>query len=152
MSLSESRPFRFRDCGFILSVALTGCSTFNATNCVNGQWQSMAFVQGQAGNPKSETDLFLRNCEGVGATLNHEEFLERYHAGLKEYCKAENGFRQGEKGRNYHQVCPADIEPAFLAEYERGYAEYRARKRIENLQRVDGSGRDQTRASSSPGR
>ena len=39
---------------------------------------------------------------------------------MRIYCKESNGFAVGHSGATYQGVCPADLEPDFVAEYNSG--------------------------------
>ena len=40
--------------------------------------------------------------------------------GLQSFCTYNNGLAQGKQGRTYKQVCPPELEPDFLAGFEKG--------------------------------
>lgn len=46
--------------------------------------------------------------------------LAKHMEGLREYCLATNGYSIGASGKVYGKNCPADLEKAFLKEYQRG--------------------------------
>jgi predicted nucleic acid-binding Zn-ribbon protein len=50
--------------------------------------------------------------------------LDSYRAGHAEgvrvYCRESNGFAVGHSGATYQGVCPADLEAAFVSEYNSG--------------------------------
>lgn len=50
--------------------------------------------------------------------------LSRYQEGLKQYCAKSNGFHAGQSGVAYKNVCPENLEPAFLVEYKKGRSVY----------------------------
>ena len=39
---------------------------------------------------------------------------------MRVYCRESNGFAVGHSGATYQGVCPADLEPDFVAEYNAG--------------------------------
>jgi hypothetical protein len=48
----------------------------------------------------------------------------RHEAGVREYCAATNGEAAGAAGKKYNQICPKDLEAAFLPEFNRGRKKY----------------------------
>lgn len=47
-------------------------------------------------------------------------------AGVREYCQAANGETAGSSGRKYNQICPKELETAFLPEFKKGRRKYLA--------------------------
>ncbi len=43
---------------------------------------------------------------------------------MKDYCAKTNGYTAGSSGKKYLNICPKDLEPAFLPEYRRGRKKY----------------------------
>ena len=43
--------------------------------------------------------------------------------GLRSYCTLENGYEAGYAGRRYRDVCPPELEIAFLQGYQQGRKE-----------------------------
>lgn len=55
-------------------------------------------------------------CDPGQATV-----LRQKHAdGVKAYCAVDNGFNAGSSGKKYQNICPANMEAAFMKEYRRG--------------------------------
>ncbi len=55
-------------------------------------------------------------CDG----MNLKKLTDRHQTGVKEYCRKDNGYPAGQKGTAYNQICPDDMEKAFLPEFNRG--------------------------------
>lgn len=55
-------------------------------------------------------------CIGQGLTTLHA----RHKAGVLEYCQKSNAYSAGARGKAYNKICPIDLEPAFLPEFNRG--------------------------------
>lgn len=60
----------------------------------------------------------------------------RHQQGVKEYCAVKNGFAAGAKGRAYNNICPAEMEAAFLPEFKRGRKKYLGTMITENNARI----------------
>ncbi len=69
-------------------------------------------------------------CEG----LNLKVLRERHKDGVREYCKKSNGYSAGAKGNVYNQICPKDLEEAFLPEFNKGRRNFLAES-IRNKER-----------------
>lgn len=62
----------------------------------------------------------------------------RHQDGVREYCAVDNGYAAGASGKKYQNICPAELEKAFLPEYRRG------RKKYLNVLIADGQGQMST--------
>lgn len=66
-------------------------------------------------------DLFSRDlCEGPEINM----LLGQYKKGINDYCAKANGQTAGASGKKYQNVCPKELEPAFLVEYRKGRKKY----------------------------
>lgn len=62
-------------------------------------------------------DFFLREiCEGPQINV----LIAEHKRGLGEYCAKTNGYQAGTSGKKYLNICPKEVEPAFLKEYRKG--------------------------------
>ena len=75
----------------------------------------LAFQTGKKGDFFSE-----ELCDGPGI----REMKRRHGEGVKEYCQGTNGQRAGGSGKKYNGICPKDLEPKFLVEYNKGRKQY----------------------------
>jgi hypothetical protein len=55
-------------------------------------------------------------CDGE----NEHKMRARYTEGLRVFCEAENGYHFGAGGGVYENVCPKELENAWLAQYRKG--------------------------------
>lgn len=74
-----------------------------------------AYNVGKSGTPYSN-DL----CEGPQSTV----LRQKHKQGIEDYCHKSNGYNAGSSGKKYQNVCPANLEPAFLVEYKKGRKKY----------------------------
>lgn len=56
--------------------------------------------------------------------LNVNALQVKHRAGVIEYCQKSNGYSAGSKGKAYNKICPAELEVAFLPEFNRGRKKY----------------------------
>lgn len=61
-------------------------------------------------------------CVGQGLS----SLQVKHRAGVNEYCQRTNGYSAGAQGQAYNKICPADLESAFLPEFNRGRKRYLA--------------------------
>lgn len=59
-------------------------------------------------------------CDGQ----NENKMRARYTEGVRQFCLAENGYHFGASGGSYQNVCPKDLEAAWLVEFRRGRKVY----------------------------
>lgn len=71
-------------------------------------------------------------CTGMG--LNNLRGLHR--AGVLQYCERSNGYSAGTKGDPYNKICPAELEKAFLPEFNRGRKRYLSAKISQNNSQI----------------
>ena len=97
------------------------CSTvMSESDCVNADWQSIGEQDGTSGAPDSIFEDRFKRCSKFNIAANTEAYQLGRTAGLKKYCTPAAGFETGKAGNLYQNVCPAETEAAFLAEYELG--------------------------------
>jgi len=66
-------------------------------------------------------ELFSRDlCEGPEINM----LLGQYKKGISDYCAKANGQTAGASGKKYQNVCPKELESAFLVEYRKGRKRY----------------------------
>jgi hypothetical protein len=66
-------------------------------------------------------DVFSRDlCEGPEINM----LLGQHRKGINDYCAKANGQNAGASGKKYLNVCPKELEPAFLVEYRKGRKRY----------------------------
>lgn len=66
-------------------------------------------------------DSFSRDlCDGP--EING--LLQNYRRGITDYCAKTNGMAAGASGKKYQNVCPKELEPAFMVEYRKGRKKY----------------------------
>jgi len=62
-------------------------------------------------------------CTEVGYPADIAAYQAGRAAGLKTYCTLENGYEVGYSDRRYRNVCPSELETAFLQGFEQGRKE-----------------------------
>lgn len=68
-----------------------------------------------------EGSMFSRDlCDGPEINV----LLQNYRRGVTDYCAKTNGQNAGASGKKYQNICPKELEPAFLVEYRKGRKKY----------------------------
>lgn len=125
-------PKSFRDI-FLICLCLgftTGCSTLSQEECLVADWQMIGREDGVAGRDASYIGNHRKACAEYGVVPDLQEYQHGYDDGLVIYCTEHNGFNQGQNGVRYNGVCPAHLEPDFLAGYREGHEIYVLRSKI----------------------
>jgi ribosome modulation factor len=113
------------------TLLLAGCSTtMNKDECRTVDWRTIGYEDGVAGQSGQQIGQHRRACAEYGVTPDLEAYLAGRAEGLREYCQPHNGYRAGVNGAAYHDVCPADLAPAFVAAYDSGHELYVRERRV----------------------
>ncbi|WP_296819031.1 DUF2799 domain-containing protein [Brevundimonas sp.] len=99
---------------------LNGCATLSEEQCLVGDWYGIGVSDGASGYAMSRIDDHTEACARHGVSPNMTAYAEGRARGLLSYCTPQVGFREGREGDGYAHVCPADLEPDFLAAYSDG--------------------------------
>ena len=99
---------------------IAGCSGMSEQACVTADWRTVGFEDGTAGRSEGGIGRYRQQCSEHGVTPDLESYRAGHAEGVRIYCKESNGFAVGHSGAQYQGVCPADLEPDFLAEYNSG--------------------------------
>lgn len=97
-----------------------GCSGMSEQACVTADWRTVGFEDGTAGRSEGSIGRYRQQCSEHGVAPDLESYRAGHAEGVRIYCRESNGFATGHSGAAYQGVCPADLEPDFLAEYNAG--------------------------------
>jgi hypothetical protein len=100
---------------------LAGCSGMSEQACATADWRTVGFEDGTAGRSEGSIGRYRQQCSEHGVSPDLEGYRAGHAEGVRIYCKESNGFAVGHSGATYQGVCPADLEPDFLAEYNSGH-------------------------------
>ena len=113
----------------------TGCATMDKSECRNADWRIVGLEDGAAGRQLSYVGNHRRACAEYGVKPDLDAYRDGHAAGARQFCTPANGFRQGRAGRDYGDICPADLEAGFLAAYATGRQMHDLSSEIDRLQR-----------------
>ena len=99
---------------------VAGCSGMSEQACVSADWRTIGFEDGTYGRSEAGIGRYRQQCGEHGVTPDLASYRQGHAEGARIYCRESNGFAAGHSGAAYQGVCPADLEPAFVAEYNAG--------------------------------
>ena len=118
----------------LLLPALTGCASLSEKDCRGGDWYSIGLRDGASGRAEDYVSQHAAACQELGIAPDHERWLEGRDKGLERFCTARNGYRVGEVGGSYQDVCFAGAEMEFRRGYDLGLRMNRVRSRLEQIE------------------
>lgn len=83
-------------------------------------WYEIGRLDGLSGTPLRKLEEHKHQCPDGPEAVHEEMYTNGRNAGLVEYCSAQGGLEAGRNGDQYMSVCPAHLEPVFLANYQLG--------------------------------
>ena len=106
---------------FAVGMFLGSCATApSLEQCAGADWRRIGEIDGLAGERQSASDDFMTECAALQIAPDREAYLLGYEEGLAGYCTPAGGFEAGRSGLDYKDVCAAEVERAFLLEYNLG--------------------------------
>ena len=99
---------------------IAGCSGMSEQACLSTDWRTVGFEDGTYGRSEAGIGRYRQQCGEHGVTPDLASYRAGHADGVRIYCRESNGFAVGHSGATYQGVCPADLEPAFVAEYNAG--------------------------------
>ncbi len=117
----------------LLSIGLANCATMSKDDCLTADWERVGYQDGTRGHTASRVESHAKACSKHGISPDLDLYRKGRAEGLKEYCRPDNGFREGLAGRDYRGVCPEDMRDDFLYAWQDGQTVYKARRRVEKL-------------------
>jgi hypothetical protein len=103
-----------------VAYGLAACSGMSEQACVSADWRTVGFEDGTAGRSPANIGSYRNACAEHGVAPDLDAYRAGHAEGTQIYCRESNGFAVGHSGAGYQGVCPADLEPAFVAEYNAG--------------------------------
>lgn len=99
---------------------IAGCSGMSEQACVTADWRTVGFEDGTLGRSEATIGRYRQQCADHGVAPDLDTYRAGHADGVRVYCRESNGFAVGHSGATYQGVCPADLEPDFVAEYNAG--------------------------------
>ncbi len=122
----------------VLAAAMTtllgGCASMTPEECLSADWYQQGVHDGGRGRPLSLIEEHREACAKVGVDVDTARYRAGREEGLRTYCTPSVGFEEGRRGNYYSNVCPPQVERAFLDAYRRGQRIHEAQRRVDSLQ------------------
>lgn len=103
-----------------VSLLAAGCATLTPDECLHADWRAIGHEDGAAGRGVERLAHHRSACAKVAVTPDFAAYQAGHAAGARVFCHPANGYRVGRNGYVYTGICPADLEPEFLAALEEG--------------------------------
>lgn len=120
------------------SILLTGCSTLSQQECETGDWHGIGYFDGRNGHPVTRLNDHQKACAEYSIPINTQIYMQARADGLLQYCQPESGYQEGRNGREYKNVCPFELESAFLMEYRLGEKIYLQEQKVKEKEQLIG--------------
>jgi len=119
--------------GVRVGVKNGGCAGMSQQACLSSDWRTVGFEDGTQGRSEGNIANYQRQCAEHGVQPNLDAYREGHAQGVEVYCRAGNGFEAGHSGAVYQGVCPKNLEPEFLANYNSGRRLYEFESAVRNI-------------------
>ena len=115
-----------------LTLVMSGCSSMSQNECLMADWRTVGYEDGVNGYSGDRIGQYRKSCAKYGVTTNLDLYQKGREQGLLEFCQPANGYRAGTQGRSYNGVCPASLEPKFMAAFDSGHQLHVLQSRVSN--------------------
>lgn len=115
--------------------AMQGCATMSQEECETGDWYAIGYEDGAQGRNAERIGKYRKACADHNITPDLGAYQDGRKEGLREFCQPQTGFATGRRGYSYSGICPADLEPAFVAAYQEGRHLYSLRTQVNDTTR-----------------
>jgi hypothetical protein len=92
--------------------------------CLVSDWRTVGFEDGVRGATADSIGRYRKTCAKHGVAPDFEAYQAGRAEGLRSFCQPGNGFDLGARGGSYRGICPADLEPEFVASFQDGRVLY----------------------------
>jgi hypothetical protein len=103
--------------------------------CRAADWRAIGYEDGRQGRDAAALGARRKDCADHGVTPHFQAYRDGHGEGIAEFCRPQNGYRLGTRGYRYGGVCPARLEPGFLAAHGDGYGLYQRRVTVSRLKK-----------------
>lgn len=114
------RVLQISTVGLLLSFILSGCGGLSKNECRTADWRTIGYEDGSRGYPLSQIGKYRKDCADHSVTPNMASYKAGHQEGVKHYCQPRNGYHVGMRGSTYYNVCPQELNLAFLDAYDYG--------------------------------
>ena len=116
----------------VVLLALNGCASMSADECVMSDWHTIGFEDGARGYTMDRLGQHRKACAKHGVATDLRGYQSGRYEGLQQFCQPSRGFTLGAGGGQYNGVCGDHSEPQFLDAYRSGYRLYNLRSTVDS--------------------
>lgn len=120
-------------CLIAFVLGLPGCASMSGQECAVADWEAVGYEDGVRGASGDRIGNYRKACAKHGVAPDLKAYQTGREAGLREYCRPENGYNLGVRGGTYSGVCPADLDVDFFAAYTDGKRLYELRASVRRI-------------------
>tara|TARA_B100000029_G_C17308765_1_gene863543 strand:- start:334 stop:726 length:393 start_codon:yes stop_codon:yes gene_type:complete len=124
---------------FILSffIFFSGCASLTEHECKVANWYKIGLKDGQKGHTEDQIKDHKKACAKVKITPDSKQYKKGREIGLQDFCTESTGISYGISRRDFPDVCPSELLPAFEKGYKKGlnYAKENSRRKAEKRRR-----------------
>ena len=124
----------------LVSWLLAGCASMSESECKVADWGRVGQADGVRGEPESRLAAYTEDCAKTGVTPNARAYRSGWDVGIKGFCTAANGWREGLQGHaSKAQVCVGQPGYEGFTRYlNAGVQVYRTQEKIKgNTQEIN---------------
>lgn len=104
----------------LLITVLSGCATLSEGECKTADWHEIGRKDGANGFTRARLHKHSEACSEHNVQPQPDRYFAGREVGLERYCTPRKGFDDGREGNRYRDVCPAELERAFLTAFRKG--------------------------------
>lgn len=121
--------------GLAALMALAGCAGMDKPACVAADWRTVGYNDGVQGRTLDALERHANDCTRHGAPPQLDAYMTGRNSGLVVFCQPWQGYGYGLRNKAYAGVCPANLEPDFLAAFHDGRRQHRLQSAYDTLRR-----------------
>jgi len=116
----------------LLLLVLSGCKSMSESECKVADWGRVGVNDGARGEPERRLAAYTDDCGKIGVVPNAQAYRQGWDVGIKRFCTAANGWREGVEGHSDKaQVCIGQPGYQAFARYlQAGLPVYQTNERI----------------------
>jgi len=109
----------------LLIIALfSGCASMSKKECMNANWESVGYSDGSRGAHYTQLEKHRQSCVEYQVVPDSAAYQHGWEQGIRRYCTIDNGYRAGQSGKTYNNICPADVASDYISGWREGIRRY----------------------------
>lgn len=87
-------------CLLLLTLLFAGCKSMSESECKVADWGGVGLNDGSRGESEPGLANYTEDCGKTGVVPNAQAYRQGWDAGIKRFCTAANGWREGLEGHS----------------------------------------------------